>query len=363
MLIEDFKLEKWINSREDKTKYDLSMTCPKALSLNELKQLTGENFAEMSELKLNYGSLHGTKRLKNAISNLYEKQTQNNITVTLGGIGANYLVLQTLVNKGDNVVCICPCYQQMYSLPKFYGARVKLCFLNEDWTLNIENLKKLVDKDTKLICITNPNNPTGMNIDLSEIVETAKSQGAYLFVDEVYRGLNHSGEKYSKSAVDLYEKVIVTGSMSKTYSLAGIRLGWIVAEEEIIKQINSNREYNTISISALDDYVASIALENHEKIVERNLKIILEQKKLLAEFINSSSHFSWIEPNCGTIACVNFDFNLSSEDFCAKLFDKTGVLTIPASCFDMQQKFFRIGYAMEKNILVDGLNLIEKFVK
>lgn len=363
MLIEEFKLEKWINSRDDKTKYDLSATCPKALTLNELTEITGEDFSNMSEIPLNYGQLHGSKRLKNAICNLYENQTPNNITVTLGGIGANNLVLQTLVNKGDKVVCICPCYQQMYTLPKFYGANVELFFLNDEWKLDFEKFKRVVGNNTKLICVTNPNNPTGMNFDLSDIVKIAKSCGAYLFVDEVYRGLNHNNQAYSKSAIDLYDKAIVTGSMSKTYSLAGIRLGWITASAEIIEKINSNREYNTISISALDDYVASIALENHEKIVERNLKIILEQKKILSDFINSNTHFSWIEPNCGTIACIKFDYDIKSEDFCANLFNETGVLLIPASCFDMQQKFFRIGYAMDKQILKKGLSLISDYVR
>ena len=128
-------------------------------------------------------------------------------------------------------------------------------------------------------------------------------------------------------------------------------------------QINSNREYNTISISALDDYVASIALEHHEKIVDRNLKIILENKKMLSDFINTNPHFSWIEPNSGTIASVSFDYNLTSEKFCAELFDETGVLTIPSSCFDMKQKFFRIGYAMDSKILQEGLNLISDWVR
>lgn len=363
MLIEDFKLEKWINSREDRTKVDLSTTCPRALTLNELTQITKEDFSSMSGISLNYGQLHGTKRLRQVISNLYENVNFDNVTVTLGGIGANYLVLRTLLNKGDKVVCVCPCYQQMYTLPKTFGANVDLFFLNEDWTFDIDHFNAVISDDTKLICVTNPNNPTGMNFDLAGVIEVAKRVGAFLFVDEVYRGLNHCGNVYSKSAIDLYDKAIVTGSMSKTYSLAGIRLGWIVANSNIIEQINSNREYNTISISALDDYVATIALENHEKIVERNLKIILENKKILSTFIKANNHFSWVEPNAGTISCINFDYDLTSEEFCAKLFDDTGVLTIPASCFDMQQKFFRIGYAMDSQLLQNGLDLISYWIR
>lgn len=367
MLIEKFKLENWIDERENLAKYNLSETCIQALTLKELGEICDCDFKDLYNLKLNYGQIWGSSNLKSAICKLYENQTPENITVTLGGIGANNLALETIVEKEDKVVCILPCYQQSYSIPRFYGANVELFFLNqEDWSLDKEKFKEVVGNDTKLICLTTPNNPTGMNFSAEEvnfIIETARSCGAYIFADEAYRGLNHFGNSYSKSFADMYEKGIATGSMSKSYSLAGIRLGWVVADSDIINKINLNREYNTISISALDDYVATIALENHEKIVERNLKIILENKKIILNFINSNSHFSWVEPNAGTIACINFDYDLTSEDFCASLFDKTGVLTIPASCFDMNQNFFRIGYAMDSQTLQEALNLISDWVR
>ena len=298
-------------------------------------------------------------RLKEAIS-IQDNVPESHIACGNGGADLLYRLAFGLQPK--KVLLPAPAFVEYEEALSAAGAQMEYYLMRNDFVIR-ENILEQITEETDFVVICNPNNPTGMNFDLTSVVEVAKSVGAYLFVDEVYRGLNHSGYPYSKSAVDLYEKAIVTGSMSKTYSLAGIRLGWIVANPNIIEQINSNREYNTISISALDDYVATIALENHEKIVERNLKIILENKKIILNFINSNSHFSWVEPNAGTIACINFDYDLTSEDFCASLFDKTGVLTIPASCFDMNQNFFRIGYAMDSQMLQEALNLISDWVR
>lgn len=363
MLIEPFKLENWINEREKFAKYDLSNTCVAPLTLNELGKIADCDFSKMFDIKLNYGQLWGSEGLKNAICNLYEHQKTENVTVTLGGIGANSLVLKTLVNKGDKVVCILPCYQQAYALPRFYGANVELFYLNqEDWSLNKEEFARIVGNDTKLICLTTPNNPTGMNFSDDEvefIVQTARKCGAFIFADEAYRGLNHFGNPYSKSFADIYEKGIVTGSMSKAYSLAGIRLGWIVADAGVIKDINLNREYNTISISGLDDYVATVALNNHEKIIKRNLKIIQEGKQTVKDFLSKVPHLSWVEPNSGTIGCVKYDLSIKSEEFCDSLLKNTGILVIPASVFEYEN-FFRLGYAT--NNLKDALEELKKFV-
>lgn len=366
MLIEKFKLENWIDERENLAKYNLSETCIKALTLRELGEICNCDFKELYDLKLNYGQIWGSANLKQAICNLYENQKSENITVTLGGIGANNLALETLVEKGGKVVCILPCYQQSYSLPRFYGANVELFFLNkEDWSLDKEKFKEVVGNDTKLICLTTPNNPTGMNFSDDEvefIINTARNCGAYIFADEAYRGLNHFGNSYSKSFADMYEKGVATGSMSKSYSLAGIRLGWIVANADIIDKINLNREYNTISISALDDYVATVALNNHEKIVERNLAIVKEGKQIVKDFIAKEQVFSWVEPNSATICCVKYDLDVNSFDFCDKMLKDTSVLTVPASAFEYEN-FFRLGYAMGKDYLQEALNIMSEWVR
>ncbi len=346
MLVENFKLENWIAKYENITKYDLSQTCVQNLTIKELENICDCEL-NLKNIRLGYGDLYGSKALKQAISNLYDNKKLENITVTLGGIGANELALKTFVNKGDKVVCITPCYQQIYSLPKFYGANVVLT--------DIANLEQNA-KDAKLICVNNPNNPTGTVLSDDEInllLKIADKNNAYIFADEAYRGLPDT-----KSFADIYEKSIVTGSMSKSYSLAGIRLGWICADENFINNVNKNRQYNTISISAIDDAVATLALNNEEKIIQRNLNIIQKNKKIIDDFLEKIG-YCWVkEPiNCA-IGCVKYNSDKNSEEFCEQLVKKTGILLIPASVFECEN-FFRIGFGMDEYYLK---NALQKFV-
>ena len=131
MKIDNFKVEDWFNKYEHLAKYDLADTCVDSLSVNELLSLTGEKFDNILDRKLNYGDIHGSDRLKNAISGLYINQKSGNITITHGAIGANQLVIMTLVESRDKVVSIIPTYQQHYSIPKSFGADVETFYLEE----------------------------------------------------------------------------------------------------------------------------------------------------------------------------------------------------------------------------------------
>ena len=277
MKIDSFKIEDWMNRYCPEAKYDLTSTCIKPLCVNEL--FSFDSSKEIFNTSLSYGDIQGSLRLKNGIKSLYTNQGEENITVTHGAIGANQLVFLALLEKGDEVVSVLPAYQQHYSIPESLGAEVKKYFLKEEnnWLPDLKELEKVITRKTKLLILNNPNNPTGAVIPddmLEKIVEIAKENNVWILSDEVYRGLNLCGNPYSKSIADLYEKGISVGSMSKTYSLPGLRVGWIAAREDLIQEIIKHREYNTISVSILDDYFASIAHENRDKIYERNLSII-----------------------------------------------------------------------------------------
>ena len=370
MFIENFKVEEWFNLYEKAAKYDLADTCVDSLSIEELFEIIGEKDHLLGEIftrKLNYGDIHGSKRLKQAISTLYEHQTPENITITHGAIGANHLVIMSLVEQGDKVVSVVPTYQQHYSIPKSFGADVKMCFLKEEnnWLPDLNELGNLVGTDTKLICINNPNNPTGAVIPdemMKQIVEIAKKSDAYILCDEVYRGLNHEGNPFSVSVADLYPKGISTGSMSKVFSLAGLRLGWVVAEKEIISQINHHREYNTISVGILDDYFASLAIENKDKIIERNLEKIKIGKQILLNWANSDSNIRLIPPLGGTTAFVKYNSKMPSTELCKKLQQDTGVMILPGETLEVDG-YLRIGYANNFAQLKIALEIFSKWLK
>ena len=239
MYIEPFGVELWMNEFETKCDYNLAETCVESITVAELLELTDQHqnsIEELLSLKLTYGAIEGSDRLRNAIAALYSNQSAHNTLVTHGTIGANSLVHQTLVSRGDKVIAVVPTYQQHYSIPASIGADVHLLTLKPENSFlpDLTELKKLATADTKLIAITNPNNPTGSLMSremLNEIASIARASGAWVLCDEVYRGIDQHGSGTTESIADIYEKGISTASMSKVYSLAGLRLGWLAAPE------------------------------------------------------------------------------------------------------------------------------------
>lgn len=368
MRIDAFKIEEWMNRFCPTARYDLTSTCISPLSIRDLVTLCGiSSKLDIFDTKLTYGDIFGSKRLRNAIQSLYTNQSEKNITVTHGAIGANQLVFESILDKGDDVLTIAPIYQQHYSIPKSLGANVNLVFLKEEnhWLPNLKELENKLTKRTKLICLNNPNNPTGSVLPdemLTKIIDIAKSNNSWILSDEVYRGLNLTGKSYSKSIADIYEKGISVGSMSKTYSLPGLRVGWVSAREDLITEINKHREYNTISISPIDDYFSAIALENKEKIAQRNFAIMNNGLKILNNWLNEEIYVKVIPPQGGTTVLARYKKDIPSKILCRELQAKTGVALLPGETMDMEG-FVRIGYCTESETLKTGLKEFSKFLR
>ena len=179
--------------------------------------------------------------------------------------------------------------------------------------------------------------------------------------DEVYRGIDQSGSGTTASIADIYEKGISTASMSKVYSLAGLRLGWLAAPEEVVEAVMIHRDYNTISVGMINDHFAALALENHQPILERSRKITRENLAILSEWVNKESLISWVKPQSGTTALLKYALDVSSREFCVSLLKETGVMLTPGSAMDMEG-FVRIGFANSTDVLEVGLSLISDFL-
>lgn len=370
MKIRDFGVEIWMNQYETKCELNLAETCVESLTVAELLDMAGTNdiAQQLLPLKLTYGDIEGSIRLRTLVADLYEKQEPENVVITHGAIGANALVHQTLVEPGDRVISVLPTYQQHYSLPESFGADTRILKLTErtGFLPDLEELKTLAIPGTKLIAINNPNNPTGSLMDrayLERIVEIARACGAWILCDEVYRGTDQDGETgMTASIADLYEKGISTGSMSKTFSLAGLRLGWIVAPADLLRAVSVHRDYNTISVGMLDDRFAVIALECRDKILERSHRITRTNLGIVSDWVDGEPLISWIKPRSGTTALLKYDLPLSSQEFCVRLLEKTGVMLTPGSAMDMEG-YLRIGYTNGEDILREGLKRLSQFLK
>ncbi|MGM8213435.1 aminotransferase [Virgibacillus sp. W0430] len=371
MEIKHFKIEEWMNEYEDNAVYNLAETCVDSVTLGELIALGGQTpdhfFKNLSDMKLTYGHITGSPAFKGEVAKLYKTVKSDNVLVMNGAIGANFLLLYSLIKPGDEVICVQPTYQQLYSVPESFGATVKLLTLKKEngFFPDLEELAALVSSKTKLIIINNPNNPTGAVMEepmLQQIVAIAKSVDAYLLCDEVYRGLLQDSSMNVPSIVDIYEKGISTGSMSKALSLAGLRLGWIAASEEIIEECEKHRDYTTISCGMIDDILAVHALKNYDKIMERNLKIVRDNLEILDKWIQNEPNINYVKPQGGTTAILSYNYDVSSVDFCLGLYEESGTFLAPGSCFDMEGTV-RIGYACDTNVLRQGLQKVSEYLR
>lgn len=370
MKIKTFKVEQWMNQYENDAIYNLAETCIDSLTLRELLNLAGKNFEEymasLGDIRMTYSHIYGSPNLLKGIASLFQDVKAEQIIPTHGAIGANYQVLITLLEPGDSMVSVAPTYQQHYSIPESMGTEVNILKLlpENNFLPDLQELKKMVNSNTKLITINNPNNPSGSLIPvelIKQIVDIAKSVNAYVLSDEVYRGISEDGS-YMPSIVDLYEKGISVGSMSKTFSLAGLRLGWIVSKDEkIINLCRERRDYDTISCGVLDDIFASLALENKEAILERNRKIVMTNRELLHQWVSSEPRVSYVKPVAGNTALIYYDADMHSYEFCEKLLKETGVFYTPGECFGLDY-CFRIGYAFDSKTLMEGLEKTSEFI-
>ena len=370
MKINPFAVEEWMNAWEVGAKYNIAETCVDSISMNDLFELTGEDKTEflnrLCARRLSYGDIEGLPEFRKGVCGLYKTLNIENIVPTHGASGANHHVFYSLISPGDRVVSIMPTYQQLYSIPESYGADVQILHLSKEnnYLPDLEKLRRLVTPKTKMICINNPNNPTGALMSeqiLREIVEIARSADAWILCDEVYRHLSQE-DGWCSSIVDLYEKGISVSSMSKVFSLAGLRLGWIATHDmSVVKSCLSHRDYNLVSCGVFDEMLAAAALKHRDKLLERSRKIVRENLQILDDWVGSEPHVSYVKPKAGTTALVYYDLDISSYEFCEEMYKKTGAFVTPGDCFEVPHSM-RIGYAYGKQDLIDGLKAISEYI-
>ncbi|OQO08542.1 hypothetical protein B0A48_06412 [Cryoendolithus antarcticus] len=390
--IPPFAVEQWMNDHETTCKYNLAETCCASISIDQLLALSENKEAKITDI-LNtsriqdYGEITGTTDLRTQLSRLYSSKvgtplTPKNVLITPGAIAANHMVLYSLIGPGDHVVCHYPTYQQLYAIPRSLGAEVSLWKSRPEanWLPDFEELKALVKDDTKLIILNNPQNPTGAILPkplLYKIIDFAEAKNITILSDEVYRPLFHSisplSSDFPPSTLSLgYKNVIVTGSLSKAYSLAGIRIGWVASRSaELIEKITITRDYTTISVSQLDQAVAAFALapDTIHALLGRNIQMAKANAEILDRWIIKHDEYcSWVKPLAGTTAFVKFQRDgkpIDTVAFCQTLQDKMGVLIMPGD-FAFGEEFkghVRIGYVCHTEVLKEGLEEMRKFMR
>lgn len=365
MDIKTIGVEEWLNVWEKSATWDIAQSTISSLTMGELRALDEQDGATFYERldreKMNYGWIEGSPEFKAEVAKLYRREVNpDHILQTNGCTGANLNAIMAVVEPGDHVIAEWPTYAPLYEIPRTLGAEVEYWELREElgWKPDIEELKRLVRPNTKLICINNASNPIGTVLDadmLGQIAEIARSVGAYVLCDEVYLPLENT--EAFMSMVDVYERAIVTNSLSKTYSTPAARVGWVLADKEVSNRIRTYRDYTMICGGVFNDALATYVLEHKDKILERNRKIVFGNRDIAQAWIDTQHRVSWTAPQGVSTSFIKLDIPEDDEGFCKRLLAERGVLLVPGSRFELPCGA-RLGYCASEDVLREGLRLL-----
>lgn len=360
MKIKPFQLERWLlNSCE----INLGGATILQLRLKALTDSIDPNTV------LTYKYTNGSPTIRRLIADLYTDVNEESVLVTSGTAEANYLTLNRLLSKGDEVIAILPAYMQCVGIAKHLGARVKTCNLIEEenrYRIDVQKLEELVSEKTKLVSLINPNNPTGSVISTSEmrsVCEIASRVGAWVLCDGALRGLEIDGDMAS-TPVGIYEKGIATGSLSKV-GLMGLRIGWLVAPNELVKGCWAYKDYTTLSHSGIGEQLATIALKKKkfDFILRRARDFIRSHRSILSDWINeNSSIVEWIPSQAGHTGFLKYNLNIGDVELCKRLLSEEELLLSPGDFFGLPNHV-RLRYSCEEDKLVTGLNRFGAFLR
>jgi len=358
MKIDLFKMERTQCLFENEVEFNLSESGVLPLSLGELVSDEGER-AELDALRLKYPHSTGRPRLRASIAHFYGCGDPACVMVTNGGSEANYVALWGLVGNSDRVAFMLPNYMQGWGLARAYGRQAdayRLAMKRDGaggyrWKLDLEGLRKAVRKDTRVIVVTNPNNPSGAVLaeeEMEAIVGEARRVGAWILADEIYRGAEVSGP-LSPTFWGRYPKVVVTGGLSKAFGLPGLRCGWVVAPPSLIARLCRHHDYLTLTPSFLADHLADLVMEpgRRESVLKRTRGIIAQNLPLLEQWIASHGDlFTYARPDAGAIATVGYRLPIGSEALMNRLLREQSVLITPGAHFGIG-RYLRIGFGYE----------------
>ena len=366
MKLAPFKLERYFAQYEFSTEYLLCGSDCESMSVGELLALEPGAADKFGSQWLGYTESTGGVSVRQAISALYETIHPDDVLVHTGAEEAIFLFMHAMLGAGDHVIVHWPCYQSLIEVAKSTGCDVSRWIAREesDWSLDPTELRTLLRPNTRAIVINTPHNPTGylMSAENFEAVSAiAREQGAILFSDEVYRESEYDPMHRLTAACDLGDHAVSLGVTSKTYGLAGLRVGWIATHNrQVYERMAALKDYTTICNSAASEFLATIALRNRGQLVERNLSIIRNNLLTISSFLDRQpDRFRWVSPRAGSMAFPRY-LGESVDSFCDKLVREAGVLLLPGSVYDEHENHFRLG--LGRKTLPQALARLEEFL-
>ena len=349
MNIREFESLKYYRENEHAVSYVLCHSSPETITIADLLAFEPSVMEDFKNISLGYIENQGSMILRQEITRLHERIDESNVLVTNGGSEGIYLAMMSLLQPSDHVIVQFPWFQSFYELAIARGCDVSRWEMHSkrNWELSVDDLEALVRPNTKLIIINVPHNPTGYTLSLEtfkRIVRMAERNGIYLFSDESNRFIVYNEDDLLPAATDLYDKAITLGSMSKSFALPGLRVGWLVTHDaKLLNKFLSLKDYTTSNGSVPSEFLAALALRHKDQLLKRIIKIIKSNLGLLNEFFEKHNDIiSCVLPRAGNVCFPKILFE--AEDFCQMVRKKTKILLMPGSAYDYSNEYFRIGF-------------------
>jgi aspartate/methionine/tyrosine aminotransferase len=369
MRIAEFELERYFARWEFAVQHLLCASDVQGYPMAELLDLADdETRALWDGLTLGYTESTGHPLLKREIAGLYDHISPDDVLVFAGAEEAIFCLLTVMLEPGDHAIVTWPGYQSLYEVARAAGAQVTLHELREadGWALDVERLQSAIRPETRLIVVNAPHNPTGMmptHIEWRALTELCAEAGVHLLADEVYRFLEFDPADRVTAGADALERGVSVGVLSKSFAMAGLRIGWLASRDhELLARAAAFKDYTTICSSAPAEILGIVALRARDTVLARTHAIVDANLPRLDRFFTERSGlFSWVRPRAGSVGFPRLTIPGTSIDgFAADLVEAEGVLLLPGSRFGYPGEHFRLGFG--RTDLPVALERLEVFV-
>lgn len=363
MKIKPFLTEHFFAKYEFTASHLLASSDCETTSIQELLELSGGSLTGLGSVKLGYTESQGHPEYRRMVAEMYEDVVADDVVILTSPVEGIYLTMQALLDASDEVVALSPAYDALHHVADHLCGEFRpwqLMPTRTGWEMDLDHLRSLVSSKTRLIIVNFPHNPTGYQPgrdQLQELIEIARENDCWLFCDEIYRGLESGCDTGTTlpSIADVYEKAIVLNGLSKTFGLPGLRAGWLVIRNNLLRdQLIGWKHYTTICPAAPTEYLAMQALSVREQLAERSRGIVRANLAMCTSFMErNAAFFQWRPPIAGSTALVEIDLEKlgreqkqvfsSTTKYCHDLASSHGILLLPGECLGCSNGFVRIG--------------------
>ncbi|MGZ4184637.1 MAG: aminotransferase class I/II-fold pyridoxal phosphate-dependent enzyme [Solirubrobacteraceae bacterium] len=366
MQLSPFRIERFYARHEFTTRYMLSSSDCQSRTIAELLELEPDAHERLMGQWCGYTESLGAPELREAIADLYQSTGPDDVIVASCAEEGILLVHHALLKPGDHAIVETPCYESAVALARSTGADVSTWHrrFDDGWRHDLDELERLMTPRTRVLYVNQPHSPTGTlmsHATFDRVVELARERDIVLFCDEVYRELEHDPAARLPAACDTYERAVSLGSISKTYGLPGLRIGWLCCRAPAIREtLVTLKDYTTICASAPSELLVALALRHRQVLAERNLEIVHHNLPLLDDFFERHPNvFRWVRPTAAPIGFPRLQGVADVDGLCGALAD-AGVLLLPGSVYD-EPRHVRIGFGRAD--MPEALELFEELLK